>query len=597
MDGWVCDVCHLLIFCEAQIGLIQFLRRLLPVCSTERARCRVKRRLPPYPNQSYYETRTRMEVSSQVISHLPALRNALSIGRGGAILAAASVATDAALALSGGAVQSPAKSPAKLHAKAATKSPSKEPSKVLGFSVTPQGKSVLCMALAMACHYLGYSLARPVSIALFTSASTGYKGSAAAFPFAMAFVSPAALLLLVGYGRVLERFGPRGALMQSTAFCSLIVTLSAIAIEGFLRTGLMVGSIPAVKLITGPLFIFREAYVQLLTSQYWSFMASVMTPNESAKWFGPIAGLTSIASAVAGVAVSPLVERIGLSGALMGTGLMLMLSLMGASAAYEIADQNGFTPSDTSKRRSTGKSKSSAAAAANKSDIHKAGVLKKATHLFARVPVLWSLFLEILASQGLATVLNVCFVARLGTAIPDDSERAGYVGIFFALINVVTMVLQFGILPPLMTMIEPKDLWRAIPVVSILFTGLQALQKNPSLYTVSASLAAMKISEYSVRRMLDEMVYVPLDFESRFLGKEVIGVFGYRLGKSIMSLALSGVTLLTGDNFGLQELSILSNGVALVWMRTAWRLSNYVPTRQEAEDEYVVSRNIQKTKK
>jgi ATP/ADP translocase len=533
-----------------------------------------------------------------VISHLPALRNALLIGRGGAMLAAASVATDAALSLSGGAI----KSPAKLLTKATTKSPAKEQSKVLGFSVTPQGKSVLCMALAMACHYLGYSLARPISIALFTSASTGYKGSAAAFPFAMAFVSPAALLLLVGYGSVLERFGPRGALMQSTAFCSLIVTLSAIAIEGFLRTGLMVGSIPAVKLITGPLFIFREAYVQLLTSQYWSFMASVMTPNESAKWFGPIAGLTSIASAVAGVAVSPLVERIGLSGALMGTGLMLMLSLVGASAAYEIADQNGFTPTDTSKRSSssTGKSKSkksAAAAAASKADIHKAGILKKATHLFARVPVLWALFLEILASQGLATVLNVCFVARLGTAIPDDSERAGYVGIFFALINVVTMVLQFGILPPLMTMIEPKDLWRAIPVVSLLFTGFQALQKNPSLYTVSASLAAMKISEYSARRMLDEMVYVPLDFESRFLGKEVIGVFGYRLGKSIMSLALSGLTSLTGDNFGLQELSILSNGVALVWMRTAWRLSNYVPTRQEAEDEYEVTRNIKQTKK
>jgi ATP/ADP translocase len=267
--------------------------------------------------------------------------------------------------------------------------------------------------------------------------------------------------------------------------------------------------------------------------------------------------------------------------------------LVGASAAYEIADKNGFTPTDTSKRN--GKSKSSAAAA-GKSDIHKAGILKKATHLFARVPVLWALFLEILASQGLATVLNVCFVARLATAIPDDSDRAGWVGIFFALINVITMVLQFGILPPLMTIIEPKDLWRAIPVVSLLFTGFQALQKNPSLYTVSASLAIMKISEYSARRMLDEMIYVPLDFESRFLGKEVIGVFGYRFGKSLMSLALSGVTSVTG-NFGLQELSILSNGVALLWMRTAWRLSNFVPTRQEAEDEYELSRNIKKTKK
>jgi ATP/ADP translocase len=551
-----------------------------------------------------------MEVSSQVISHLPALRNALFIGRGGAILgvAAASVATDAALALSGGATEAAAQAPAKAVAKRdngkdAAKSSAKGQSKILGKQITPQGKSVLCMAVAMACHYLGYSLARPITVALFTSASTGYKGSAAAFPFAMAFVSPAALVMLAAYSSVLERCGPRGVLMQSTLFCSLIVSLSAIAIEACSRTGLMVGSIPAVKLITGPLFIFREAYVQLLTSQYWSFISSVMTPNESAKWFGPIAGLTSIASAVAGVAVSPLVERIGLSGALMGTGLMLLLSLVGANAAYEISDKNGFTPADTSKNtdksKQKGKSKNKAAAvatAAGKPDIRKAGMLVKANHLFARVPVLWALFLEILASQGLATVLNVCFVSRLSTAIPDDSDRAGWVGIFFALVNVVTMILQFGVLPPLMTIIEPKDLWRAIPVVSLLFTGFQAMQKDPSLYTVSASLAVMKISEYSARRMLDEMVYVPLDFESRFLGKEVIGVFGYRFGKSLMSLALSGLTAVM-PNFGLQELSILSNGMTLLWMRTAWRLSNFVPTRQEAEDEYEVSRNIKKTKK
>lgn len=504
-----------------------------------------------------------LEVSSQVIaSQLPALRNALLIGRGGAAMAAASVLTESALALTGGA------------AGGGLKSSSND---LLHQGITPQGRSVLYMAIAMACHYLGYSLARPITVALFTSASTGYKGFAAAFPFAMAFVSPTALLILMGYSNVLEKHGPRGALIRSTVFCSVIVTLAAIAISVFEQTGLQFGSIPAVKFITGPLFIFRESYVQLLTSQYWSFMASVLTPNQSSKWFGPIAGLTSIASAAAGLAVSPLVERIGLAGTLMGTGLMLMLSLIGASKAYAIADEYGFTPADTTKQNKKGGKGSD--------DIQKAGMLKKATHLFARVPVLWVLFQEILASQGLATVLNVCFVARLGTAIPNDAERAGWVGVFFALVNVITMVLQFGVLPPLMTVIEPKDLWRAVPVVSLLFTAFQALQKDPSLYTVSASLLVMKVSEYSARRMLDEMVYVPLDFESRFLGKEVISVFGYRFGKSVMSLALSGMTSVMG-NFGLQELSVLSTGVGLVWLRTAWRLSNFVPTRQEAEEVY-----------
>jgi ATP/ADP translocase len=191
--------------------------------------------------------------------------------------------------------------------------------------------------------------------------------------------------------------------------------------------------------------------------------------------------------------------------------------------------------------------------------------------------------LEILASQGLATVLNICLVNKLATSIPNDQERAGWVGVFFSLINVITMVLQFGILPPLMTIIEPKQLWRVIPVVSLLFTGYQALQVDPTLNVVGASLLVMKVSEYSARRMLDEMIFVPLDFESRFVGKEVIGVFGYRFGKSLMSLVLSGITSLDRD-FGMRKLSVLSNLVSLAWLQTAWRLSNLVPTRQEAEE-------------
>jgi ATP/ADP translocase len=133
----------------------------------------------------------------------------------------------------------------------------------------------------------------------------------------------------------------------------------------------------------------------------------------------------------------------------------------------------------------------------------------------------------------MATILNISFVAALSTAIPNDTKRAGYVGVFFSAINLLTMFIQFGALPSLIQSIEARDLWRAMPVLTFLFTSFQATQKNPSLAIVSASFLVMKVTEYSVRRLLDEMLFVPLDFESRFLGKELIGVFGYRFGKSL----------------------------------------------------------------
>lgn len=493
-----------------------------------------------------------------------ALQQALTIGRGGAAVVAASAVTslaDKALQVSSGGA-------------AAKRSPAvvKKESKI-----SPRAKAVMFMAIAMSLHYLGYSLARPITISLFTSSKLGYGGYPAAFPFAMAFVSPMSLALLLGYAKVLDRHGPRGALVRSTILCALVMNASAFAIQLFEKWGTTVQGITAAKFVSGPLFVFRESYVQLLTSQYWSFMASALTPTQSAKWFGPIAGLTSITSAVAGFVVSDIIDKIGISYALMGTGVTLLGSLVAVHLAYSQAEQHGFSPA--------AKKHSSAPAKAKGGETKEMGMVAKASDLFKRVPVLGKLFVEILASQGLATVLNVAFVARLGKSITDDAERAGWVGKFFSTINVITMFLQFGILPPLLTLVEPKIMWRIVPLVAMIFTTFQASCKDPTLYIVSTTLLVMKVLEYSARRMLDEMVFVPLDFESRFVGKEVIGVFGYRFGKSLMSLGLSGLTALFG-HFGIQEYSILGALVNLAWFKTAWSLSNEVPTRKEAEEIY-----------
>lgn len=444
------------------------------------------------------------------------------------------------------------------------------------FKLSPKAKSVLSMALGMALHYLGYSFARSVTIALFTSEATGFPKSSFSFPLANALVSPTSLFLLMMYGRVLKSYGPRSALKRSTLSCASVIFLASLALSVAKDSDMSWGGFPITKIITAPLFVFRESYVQLLTSQYWSFMASVLTPDQSARWFAPIAGLTSISSAIGGFAVKHLTRRVGLAGTLACTGIALCSSLIATEAAYWMAEKHHFAPNDKTPKKVSRKSKNDYSA--------EGGLFSKATRLFARVPVLKALFFEILSSQGLATLLNICFVKVL-SSIRDDTVRAGWVGNFYALINVISMSLQFGVLPMLMQVIEPRDLWRCIPIISLLFISFQACQANPSLYIVSGSLLVMKVLEYSARRMLDEMVYVPLDFESRFVGKEIIGVFGYRLGKSLMSLSLSGLTALFGS-FTLQQLSVFCDIAAFAWAKAAWNLSSLVPTRKEAQDSY-----------
>ena len=206
------------------------------------------------------------------------------------------------------------------------------------------------------------------------------------------------------------------------------------------------------------------------------------------------------------------------------------------------------------------------------------------------MPTLWALFCEILACQGLSTLLNVCCVTKVSEVIPDDTERAGWMGKFFATINVLSCILQFGILPATSSFTQPSMLWKGMPMLMLVMTSLLSFGGgsgggDPSLNLVASAFLVMKTLEFSIRRMLDEMVYVPLDYESRFLGKEVIGVLGYRFGKSAASLALSALTSSFGA-MGLRELSYFTTGAAGAWLGTAWKLSTLVPTRAEAEETY-----------
>jgi len=69
-----------------------------------------------------------------------------------------------------------------------------------------------------------------------------------------------------------------------------------------------------------------------------------------------------------------------------------------------------------------------------------------------------------------------------------------------------------------MQIIEPKTLWRIVPVIVMGFASNMSFARDPSLYLIAGTFLAMKALEFSARRMLDEMVYVPLDYDAVSLG-------------------------------------------------------------------------------
>ncbi|KAL3787970.1 hypothetical protein HJC23_002895 [Cyclotella cryptica] len=460
-------------------------------------------------------------------------------------------------------------------------------------SLNPKNHAALSMAVAMALHFFGYEFARGGNMALFTSSSLGFGAdSASYYTLAMTCVSPTSMLLLLGYGRLLDVSGPKKALVTSTGFCAGVLALFALAIS-------MVGNNHVAlwnnwtlsRVIVWTSFVFQNSYAHLLYAQMWSFLGSIFVPSEAGKYYSYVAGLSSIASMVAGVSVSRIVT-FGLPGLLGAASLSLCGSLIMSTRAYTLAEKNGFDPSLEMQKRS--KEKKSKQGNEDNKKLPLVQQMKDGALLFRRVPALAALFFETITFQSLCTVLNTSLVTQLKDAVPDDQWRAAWTGRFYGFTNGLSTLFQFLIMPALSQRIDPKSLWKLMPVIPAICAVFQVLSRfTPSsvfsppfsaLYLVAFSFLAAKTMDYSLRNILAELVYVPLDFESRYVGKEIIAVFANRFGKSGMAVILSGLQFLVGRNIGSGGLLTgMAFFVSLAWWVSCISLSSRLMSQDEAE--------------
>lgn len=419
--------------------------------------------------------------------------------------------------------------------------------KVSGKRITPEGLSVLYMALAMAMHFFGYEFARSTAIGIFTSDSVGFT-SASSLSLAMACVTPFSMALLMLYNQHLEAGGPRAALRNTSLLCSVSILLSGLAvyaIENSIRLqsitfqipfystskprGLRVALLPLGKVVVWVLYLFQNSYAHLLYTQQWSFIGSILKSSQGARWFASITGVTSIMSTIAAGIVSHLVKVTSLPLLFaLGTSSSLLISLTCAEAAYDTADTFGFTPkkevthkggdnkatldvtrSDAKKKETVDnfiKDTGTPTVNNNNNNTPKVNMIVKATQLFQRVPALKLLCCEVISFTGLSTLMSVCLLTKMKTSMPDDSVRAAFSSKFWFYTNAVSGCIQFFILPVLFKFVEPRQVWLVVPSIVFLLTAYQSFQLDPALFLLSSAFFLTKVVDYVLRGVVSEMV-------------------------------------------------------------------------------------------
>ena len=219
------------------------------------------------------------------------------------------------------------------------------------------------------------------------------------------------------YANMLDYSGPSQALRHCTIAYAAILCFGGVflqAIDGVLEPQGPYHEISRFFLFG--LFVLENCFVQLLFTQHWSFMSSVQTKEEAAFWFAPIAGIGSIASTAAAFTVSPLIDHWGLAALLVLAGIFMGVSAYFAMDAYRIAEQHGFEPAPKESEKKE---------LAKNDDKN---FLQRAIALFARVPILGALCLEVIFAQCQSSLLNSLFVLKLKESIPADGERARFTG-------------------------------------------------------------------------------------------------------------------------------------------------------------------------
>jgi ATP/ADP translocase len=106
-----------------------------------------------------------------------------------------------------------------------------------------------------------------------------------------------------------------------------------------------------------------------------------------------------------------------------------------------------------------------------------------------------------------------------------------------------------------------------------------------SLFPVSVSYCLGKTLEYSIRGILVEMVFVTLDYESVFFGKEIIGLFANRLGKGVMAIVLAGVMSVAAKRHGIDHLNQLIVAISFTWFFVSLRMTRLLNQHQQKQQE------------
>lgn len=259
------------------------------------------------------------------------------------------------------------------------------------------------------------------------------------------------------------------------------------------------------------LFAIKEVYIVLLIHLCLAFSNAYFSMEQVKRLYGPLGGAGSIGGIIGGQLTSYLAKAFGTNTVLFFSLAIILFTVIAfyqtnQAKIFEVQEKKDHTPLKSIK-----------------------GV-GKYVFLIALIVAL---------TQFVIFIADLQFNIIFEEVVASKDARTAYLGQIYKYINMVTLFLQFIVLPFLLMRVKIKSVFFFVPLLYLflIFGGLSI--GAGALYVVAGVFISMKATDYSIFSVAKEVMYHPLESTQKFGAKYITDIFIYRTAKALIAFIMS----------------------------------------------------------
>jgi ATP:ADP antiporter, AAA family len=343
------------------------------------------------------------------------------------------------------------------------------------------------------------------------------------------------VLIIPLYGAVVARFRRSVFLPLIYGVVAVVLALVALALQG-----------DAVDMLVGKFFYVFISVVNLfLISMFWSFLLELFESGQTKRLFGVIAAGGSAGALVGPLASDLSVSAIGNAGVLFVGAAFFVIAIFCQRLLLRIWTQR--TTSGVAEDRPIG------------------GGMFAGVKLILQSPYILGIALFIVMISTVNTLLYFEQLRLVEATFPDTTERTRVFARLDWIVQTLTVLSQLFLTGRIAQRFGVTALITFVPLLMV--AGFVALALNGAFAVLAVVFVLRRACEYAFVRPGREMLWSPLDKETKYKAKNTVDVPVYRGADALAAQVNNAVSFL-----GAASVAWLGALVAALWAALGWWL-------------------------